>query len=353
MKLATDSALYRRVRWGIFVVLVLVAAVPTVSRLVARAEATVKVQVDPSPARSSITAPGRIQPRDGIVAIAAPASAFTAAIVNELHVKDGDWVERDQVLAVLRGRDELAAEAAAAERRAEVAQAKVRALLAGGKREDIDALHAELQSEEARVAQIAADTRRARQLHAEHALSAAALEAQQARSDVAARALEAKRARLHGLSTVRPADVAVANAELSAAQADVETARARLANQSVRAPAAGRVLRIDTYPGQAIGPKGLLSFAQTGEMFVDAEVIEHDIARARVGQIVRVNGDALAVPLEGTVERIGFLVGAREVFDIDPTAFADSRVVHVLIRLKDAAAAERFINARVTVEIES
>ena len=86
-------------------------------------------------------------------------------------------------------------------------------------------------------------------------------------------------------------------------------------------------------------------------MFVDAEVMEHDIARARVGQSVRISGDSLTEPQEGTVERIGLLVAAREVFQSDPTAFSDARIVHVLIRMKDPTAIERFINARVTVEI--
>jgi HlyD family secretion protein len=354
MKLAADSALYRRVCVGLCVVLVLVAMVPAAMRLIGRAEATAKAGFDRTrPARSrSITAPGRIQPRDGIVTIAAPADTFGAAIVGELHVSEGEWVERDQVLAVLKARDEFEADVAAGERRIDVAQAKLVALQSGGKRDDIRALQAELQSEEASLAQIAADTRRASQLHAEHVLSAAALESQQARWSVAARALEAKRARLQGLSSVRPADVAVAEAELSAAKADVDAVRAKLANQYVRAPSAGRVLRIHAYPGQAIGAEGLLSFGQTHEMFVDAEVMEHDIARARVGQTARVTGDSLARPFTGTVERIGFLVGAREVFEIDPTAFADSRIVHVLIRVQDPAAVERFINARVTVEIE-
>lgn len=354
MKLAAESELYRRVRWGMCIALVLVAIIPAATKWVGRAEATARVGFDParSAQRRSITAPGRIQPRDGIVTIAAPAVAFGAAIVGELHVSEGQRVEPGQVLAVLKDRDTLETEVAASERRVDVAQAKLTALQSGGKREDIQALQAELRSEEANVAQIAADTRRASQLHAEHVLSAAALEAQQARSSVATRALDAKRARLQGLSSVRPADVAVATAELSAAQAEVETARARLANQYVRAPSAGRVLRIHAYPGQAIGVDGLLSFGRTDEMFVDAEVTELDVARARVGQRVRVTGDSLAKPLDGTVERIGFIVGAREVFKLDPTSFADSRIVHVLVRVQDAAAAERFVNARVTVEIE-
>lgn len=355
MKLASDSKLYRRVRVGLWVGLALVATIPAGTQWGGTSEATAKVDLDrvSSAQRRSVTAPGRIRPRDGIVTIAAAAAAVGVAIVGELHVSEGDWVERDQVLAVSKGRDELAADLVASERRINVAQAKRIALQSGAKREDIQALQAELQSEEASLAQIESDTRRAAQLSAEHVLSAAALEAQRARLSVATRVLEAKRARLQGLSSVRPADVAVATAELAAAKADAEATRAKLANQYVRAPSAGRVLRIHAYPGQAIGAEGLLSFAQTDQMFVDAEVVEHDITRIRTGQSARITGDSLATPLEGTVERIGFLVGAREVFAIDPSAFADSRIVHVLIRVKDSAVVERLINARVTVEIES
>ncbi|HEY6640883.1 HlyD family efflux transporter periplasmic adaptor subunit [Povalibacter sp.] len=353
MRLVADSALYRRVRVWLCVMLVLVLMVPAVLRMIERAEATAKAGVDAGQLAQSrsITAPGRIQPRDGIVTIAAPAAAFGIAIVGELRVREGERVERDQVLAILQGRDVIEADVAASERRVDVAHAKLIALQSGGKREDIQALQAELQSEEASLAQLAADTRRAGQLHSEHVLSVAALEAQQVRWSVAARVLEAKRARLKGLSSVRPADVAVAEAELSAAKADVDAARAKLANQYVRAPSTGRILRIHAYPGQAIAAEGLLSFGQTDEMFVDAEVMEQDIARARIGQTARVTGDSLEIPVTGTVERIGFLVGAREVFEIDPTAFADSRIVHVLIRVSGPAAIERFINARVTVEI--
>jgi HlyD family secretion protein len=355
MRLAADSALYRRVRIALFVVLAVVCLVPGAVRFVDKAEARAKTAAPDRAlpiARRSITAPGRIQPREGIVTIAAPASAFGTAIVGELRVTEGERVEPGQVLAVLNGRDELEAELAARERRVDVAQAKLIALQSGGKREDIQALQAELQGEEANLAQIAAEMQRARQLHADRVLSEAALEAQRSRWSIAARTLEAKRARLQGLSSVRPADLAVAAAELSAAQADAEAARAKLASQYVRAPSAGRILAIHAYPGQAIGAAGLLSFGRTDEMLVDAEVMEQDIARTRVGQTARITGDSLARPLTGVVERIGMLVGAREVFELDPTAFADSRIVHVLVRLEDPAAAERFINARVTVEIE-
>jgi HlyD family secretion protein len=355
MRLEADSSLYRRVRNALCIVLGLIAVTPALLHLVDPAEATAQfANVHPSQVfRRSITAPGRIQPRDGVLTLSASANVQGVAVVGELWVNEGDLVERDQVLATLQGREELEAEVAVHERQIEVARAKLAALQAGGKREDIQALQAELEGEAAKVAQLTSETQRARQLRADNMLSQSALEAQEARLSTAVQVLEARRARLKGLSSVRPADLAVAEAELAAAISQADVARARLANQFVRAPAAGRILRVHAYPGQAIGPDGLLSFGRTNEMFVDAEVMEQDIARARVGQPARISGDVLAQHVMGIVERVGVLVGAREVFELDPSEFADSRIVHVLIRVDDPVAVERFVNARVTVEIDT
>jgi HlyD family secretion protein len=81
-------------------------------------------------------------------------------------------------------------------------------------------------------------------------------------------------------------------------------------------------------------------------------VPEEDLIRARVGQRARITGAMLPVAVEGVVEEIGLVVGNREVFRNDPTAFADARIVHVKIRAVDAAALAHAINARVTAVIE-
>jgi HlyD family secretion protein len=67
---------------------------------------------------------------------------------------------------------------------------------------------------------------------------------------------------------------------------------------------------------------------------------------------VDISGDVLPYGTQGSVEQIGYVVGRREVFETDPTAFADSRIVHVKIRAENPVALERFINARVTVQIQ-
>jgi HlyD family secretion protein len=352
-----DFRTYRRLRWVLAIGLIAIAGAPSLPWPGSKAEATAASSLARAETFGSqqrlISAPGRIQPKDGVLTLAAPSSLeLGPAIVTELRVRAGDWVKSGQPLAILRGHDELAAMLVANERKVVVAQARLTAAKAGGKQDDIRALRAEVEGAEANVAQANSDTHRMQQLRDARIISAAALESQQSHFTVTAQTLEAARARLSSLSTVRPADVAVAEAELKAAEADVDAARAKLEGTMVRAPDDGRVLAVYTYPGQSVGAEGLLAFGKTAEMFVDAEVTEDDVGRTHVGQKVRISGDALRIAASGIVQEVGYIVGSREVFKTDPTAFADSRVVHVRISVADPKSVERLVNARVTVEIQ-
>jgi HlyD family secretion protein len=353
MRLAADTRTHHRLRWGLCAAILTTAAIPAAGWLVDVVDRHERADVaDARPTgRLPITALGRVQPQDGILAIAAPASASTPAIVAALHVREGDSVQRGQILATLRGREALEAALTGKQRRVAIARARLHALTSGGKRDDLAAQRASVQREEATVAHEEAETERSVRLHGEGLVASAALQTQQSRLIVAVRSLEGARARLDGLSSVRPADVAVATAELRAAEADVDEVHAQLESTVVRAPSDGRVLAIYAHVGQSVGNDGLLAFGKTAAMFVDAEVLEEDLPRARVGQAVRITGDVLPGAIAGTVDEIGVLVGSREVFTNDPTAFADARVVHVKIRVESPELLTRFINARVTTVI--
>jgi HlyD family secretion protein len=351
MVLTAHLKQYRRLRRLLCALLIAGAAIPAVTWLISQAEANPTATATDAPELASVTAPGRIEPRDGVLTIAATPTATAPAIVSELHAQAGDWAERGTVLAILSGRPELEAALVASERRIMIAQARLDALQAPAKEDDLRALRAEVASADAHFHQAQSEARRFRELHETQLVSVAALEAQESQLTVASRTLEAARARLAGLSRARPADLVVATAELQAARAETDEARARLETTLVRAPCAGRVLAIHAQPGQAVGASGLLSFGRTSEMFVDAEVMEEDLGRLGVGQKARITGAVLAGVAEGEVEQIGYVVGSREVFETDPTAFTDSRVAHVKIRVAESVRFERFIHARVAVEI--
>lgn len=354
MRLAADLQRNRQLRWLVSTLLLAIVILTGIVRIVSYSDATgmSSTRAAAGSYQASITAPGRVQPRDGVIHIAAPSFEAGQAIVTEVRVRQGAWVKQGQVLATLRGRAELEAALAVREQKLVVANARLAALQAGGKADDIEALSAEVRSDESSLAYVEAETSRIRKLQQERMVSLTALEAQESKLAIATQALQAKRARLSGLSTVRPADLLVAAAECRAARAEVEEIRSRLEATLVRAPADGRILQIHAQPGQSVGDAGLLSFGNTSEMFVEAEVLEEDIGRARVGQKATITGDALGAEVGGTVDDIGYLVGARETFRNDPTAFIDSRVVQVKIRADHPEQLERFINARVTVAIQ-
>jgi len=49
----------------------------------------------------TITCLGRIEPLDGVRVLAGPSGSGSASVITELRVKEGEWVEQGQVLAVL------------------------------------------------------------------------------------------------------------------------------------------------------------------------------------------------------------------------------------------------------------
>jgi HlyD family secretion protein len=132
-------------------------------------------------------------------------------------------------------------------------------------------------------------------------------------------------------------------------------ARARLdAEKSVvQAPIDGRVIEIHAWPGEQVGPEGLVELAPAEPIYAVAEVVESDILRVHVGQRATVTADALKAPLQGTVERISTKVLQNQIMPVDPANFSDSRVVEVWIRLDDGRAAADLIHLRVDVVIQA
>jgi HlyD family secretion protein len=143
-----------------------------------------------------------------------------------------------------------------------------------------------------------------------------------------------------------------AKLNVQVAKADIAVARAQLNQAQIRSPVDGQVLEIHAYPGERIGENGLLELGQTKSMYVVAEVYETDIGKVRIGQRATITSDALAMELTGKVERIGLKIGKTDVFDSDPVAKTDARVIETYIALDDSAAVARYTNLQVDVSIE-
>lgn len=141
---------------------------------------------------------------------------------------------------------------------------------------------------------------------------------------------------LNQIAEVRPVDVGVAQAELEEAQAAILQAQAELDLAYVRAPKAGQILKIHTWPGEIIGTKGIVDLGETKQMYAVAEIYESDLSQIRLGQRATITSAGFTGNLKGVVDEIGLQIGKKDVLGTDPTADIDARVVEVKISLRQA-----------------
>jgi HlyD family secretion protein len=235
-----------------------------------------------------ISSLGRLEPENGVVQLAGPSGGgLTGAVMKSLVVAEGDWVEKDQVVARLDSYNLRAA--------------------------DVDRLEAVLTN---------ARNEMARQ------------------QDLSKRSLTSK------------ANFDAAQMDLDIALADLAAAKAKLELAVVRAPLRAQVLEIHAYPGERVGPEGIMELGRTDKMYAVAEVYETDITAVEVGQPAKIRLSAMDRELTGKVERISLKVGRLDVVGTDPIAKTDARVVEVFILLDDSDAVSRFTNMQVKVEIQ-
>ena len=102
--------------------------------------------------------------------------------------------------------------------------------------------------------------------------------------------IQENQAMLSAVTEIRPVDLQIAQDEVMTAKANVERAQAELELSYVRAPHAGIILKINTFPGELVKNEGILELGNIQKMYVTAEVYETDI---RVLRFVLCNGRGL------------------------------------------------------------
>lgn len=152
--------------------------------------------------------------------------------------------------------------------------------------------------------------------------------------------LQTAQAILARIREVRPVKIKEAQAQVNLAQTQKQQAKEALKLTELRSPIAAQVLKIHAHGGEAVDSKiGVMELGQTQRMIAVAEVYESDVDRLKIGQRATISSDggAFAGELPGQVLDIGRQVGRKEVFDSDPAADVDVRVVEVKIVLTAAA----------------
>jgi HlyD family secretion protein len=298
-----------------------------------------------------VGARGRIEPEDGVLRVAAPYAGGSPPIIDQLRVKETDWVKAGQVIAVIRGLALLEKNLRQSEAEIEVARMRLAQVKAGAKSADLDEQRMEIARWESEYEIASTDYRRYRKLRETEDVSAADLDQKRLVMERARRTLEAARERLKSLEEIRKEDVDVHVAELAAATAKAEANRVEIERMIVRAPVDGRVVGINAYAGEEAGAQGILELARTDRMYVIAEVYESDISRVRLGQKASVSGELVPEKLQGVVTQIGSQVTKSNLLPTDTASFADTRVIQVKIQLENGERVAGLIDGKVDVVI--
>ncbi len=141
---------------------------------------------------------------------------------------------------------------------------------------------------------------------------------------------------------------------LESLKTQVDLVRYQFAQTELKAPVQGKILRVDTSRGNAIGTLPLIEMADTSRMICQAEISEVDVRRLAIGQMAVMTSPALAQPLQGIVLRIEPIVGAPQYRSPNPLAPVDYRVVQAIIELDPTSsrAANPFVQLQVDVSID-
>jgi HlyD family secretion protein len=287
-------------------------------------------------APAQVVALGRIEPAGRIVRLSSPGAPDSTRILA-LNVEEGDAVEAGQVLAVLDSRLRLEAQVNASLAQVALRKTQLERAIADGEaaRRQRKAHRDRAQAD---LDQARADHERQLALTARAVGSAADLDQKKRALAVATAALEDAMASTDRILVTTPMegqaewlDVAVARREVQAAEASLAQDRASLADATLRAPFAGRVLAVSARPGERVGAAGLLDLAATDRMEALLDMDEGDLGRVRLGQEVAVRSNALADAAMGRVTRIGRVVRRQTVVNSDPAASTDARVVEIIV----------------------
>jgi HlyD family secretion protein len=329
-----------------------------------------------APPAGSIEALGRVQPAGGVVNVFGVPGDRVVEVLKPLGatVEKGEQLltlsgaaEREQALKVLDAQIAEAgkvAVAAAKSRAAQVADLEAETKSAEAKfAADTAALDAKLAGLKSQADRATGELQRLKDVRAAGApvadqdfVKAQAL-AEGARAEYEAGTVQREKAgEQHAAAQAvavakrqtidAEADRLTAQIPLASLKASRESAAQKVADAVVRAPVAGRVVKIGVRPGDTLATLPAVQLAPAGPMTVVAEVYETDVAKLRGwladAKSVPVQIDARVVdarsaakPLTGAVTAAGVapMIARNAVYALGPREDADRRVVEVEVTL--------------------
>jgi len=234
-------------------------------------------------------------------------SAKITARILERLVNEGQPVERGQLLVRLDP-EEWSAEARRAEAAVKTAEAQLRDLLAGSRRQEIEQARAALRNATATREMTERDFRRMRELFARELISAQEVDRARQAHEVAVGNEQSARERLALLEAgPREHEVEAARARVAEARAAFALAQTRLGETKLVSPITGLVLRKNAEAGETVNPGvSILTLMDPHDLWLRAYVPEADVGRIKIGQPATIAVDAYpGRRFQGTVSEIG------------------------------------------------
>jgi len=302
-------------------------------------------KTDPQAPRE-VSCLGRVVPGERVIKV----TASSQSVVKELRVKRLDQVKKGQILAVLLDHDSAMASLRDAQAQVAVAESQLAKVMAGEKAGTVAAQAAVVARLESALKTARFNYQRHKVLFNNGAISRMQYEDFELVEEKACKSLEEAKATLASLKEIRPVDVGLRKKELAAAETGRDVAKAKLELCLVRSPIDGQVIEINTYPGESIGQAGVLSLADQ-MLMVDAEVYVTDIRKVRIGAKAVITGDGIEGEVEGIVVEVLKSVMDNGLFDPNPLAYSDKRVVKARIRVDKSGKIVSLINSQVFVRI--
>ncbi|WP_447726197.1 efflux RND transporter periplasmic adaptor subunit [Sphingomonas koreensis] len=256
-------------------------------------------------------AKGKIDVEGGVIRLAAQREGLIQAV----FVEEGDRVKKGQLLAQI---DTRQAELGVAQARADLAEAQARQTIARARSQAAD-------REARRLAELAATS------------AVPVQDADKARDEA--------RIQRGELATAAAA-IAVAGEKLKRELFEIEARR-------IRAPLDGRIVRRSAKPGDGASTFNvteLFLLAPETDRIVRAELDEQFVTSVRSGQPARILLDYDDKQMfEGKVVRLGEVFGARKLASDDPNERQDTRVIEMVVSVRNGQALR--IGQRVQVRV--
>lgn len=314
-------------------------------------QATLLFAQDKSASSIRVSCLGRLVPGNEITLIEVPYFTQEPPIVQELLVKEGDRVKKDQALA--RTHHFAIAKAMMEESEAAlmVSQKSLELIKAGAEPTVVDAQEAQAKSMMAEAELEKNLYERRVELEKDKAISKEELDTARLKSELARSNMLQADKTLLSLTVVQKEKLALAQAEVMQSSAALARSVAMLELTEIKSPLNAMILRIHAYPGEKAEKNGLLELGDVEHMQVEAEVYVSDIRQVSVGQKAEIRSEAFEGALSARVTAIDPLVRPNRFVDLNPQSIRENRVVKVRLAIDAPAAVEKLSGAEVSVVI--